>query len=50
MPRSPMKAQTQAHISRTPENIVILSGSGTSRSEVHAESKDPYYLLIVLAV
>jgi len=27
-----------------PHPVVILSGAGTSRSEVHAESKDPYTL------
>ncbi len=30
---------------KTPQKLVILSGAGTSRSEVPAESKDPYVLL-----
>jgi hypothetical protein len=37
-------ASGKTQTSQRTEKIVILSGAGTSRSEVSAESKDPYQL------
>src|ERR1039458_8209883 len=41
-PRPTNNTDEQATLPRHPPYAVILSGAGTSRSEVPAESKDPY--------
>ena len=43
--KAKIKAHIGAEVACEPLTHVILSGAGTSRSEVPAQSKDPYLLL-----